>query len=346
MFFTVAIVATVGLFSYQFLFSGVSESDAEILFDLEPNQSFSSVSENLEKSMLIKNKWAFVKYAQFKSLTKKIKVGEYSLNQSMTPDQILNVLISGKSVARKLTIIEGSNIFDVADLMEKNKISTREEFLLLIRNKEFIKKVINEDLLSLEGYLFPETYQYTKFEKLEDIVNQMVKRFLIVWTEFEEESKLRLSTQNWPRHKIINLASIIEKETGFEKDRANVSSVFHNRLVQNMKLQTDPTVLYGMAVEQNTNAKNISKADLLRPTKYNTYTNYGLPLTPISNPGRKAIAATLNPATTKYLYFVSKNDGTTAFSESLSDHNSAVQNYQINNKAREGKSWRDLQKKK
>ena len=113
-----------------------------------------------------------------------------------------------------------------------------------------------------------------------------------------------------------------------------------------MRLQTDPTVLYGVAMNLGSMPNNITKLDLVMPTRYNSYTNYGLPPTPISNPGKSAIAAALRPASTKFLYFVSRNDGTTAFSESLNQHNNAVNVFQVNPKAREGKSWKDLNKKK
>lgn len=344
--FIIAIGLVTFVFGYQFLKTGVSDNKSEVIFDVGPNQSFSMVADHLEENQLIKNKWLFVKYAQFKGAQSKLKVGEYSLNQTMTPDQIIAVIISGKSVARKITVIEGANIFDIAELIEKNKIASKTEFLELVKNKVFIEKVLGEKLPSLEGYLFPETYQFTKFDKLEDVVSQMVKRFLKNWSQYEAEAKLRVNTQNWSRNKIITFASIVEKETGYEKDRPLVSSVFHNRLSKNMKLQTDPTVLYGLSMEQNRNVKNITKADLLRPTKYNSYTNFGLPPTPISNPGKNAIESTLNPMTSKYLYFVSRNDGTTAFSESLDQHNSAVKSFQQNAKSRDGKSWRDLKKDK
>lgn len=341
-FLLLAVVITAAFFAQQFLSSGVSSDKTEILFDVLPNQTMTAVSENLDQVSLVKNKWLFLQYAKIKGANAKLKKGEYALNQSMTPDEIIAVITSGKSVARNLTVIEGANIFDVAEAIEKNGIAKKEEVLALVKDKEFILQILGEPRESLEGYLFPETYKVTKFDSVKDVITQMVKRFFIVWSEFETEAK----AMGWNRNQIITLASIVEKETSFQKDRPLVSSVFHNRLQKKMKLQTDPTVLYGMAVSLGAMPNNISRQDLLNPTKYNSYTNVGLPPTPISNPGREAIAATLKPATTKYLFFVSRNDGTTAFSESLNQHNSAVQNFQINPKAREGKSWKDLKKVK
>lgn len=338
----VALTVTIAFFSQQFIQSGVSDDKTEILMDVMPNQTMSTVADNLAQAHLIKNRWLFFQYARFKGANAKLKKGEYALNQSMTPDEIIAVITSGKSVARNFTVVEGSSIFDIAELIEKNGIATKMDFFNLVKDPVFIQQVLGESRESLEGYLFPETYKITKFDTLKEVVTQMIKRFQIVWDEFEPQAQ----AMGWSRHQIITLASIVEKETGHEKDRATVSSVFHNRLKKKMRLQTDPTVLYGLAVNRGAMPNNITKLDLVTPTRYNSYTNYGLPPTPISNPGRNAIAATLKPAQTNYLYFVSRNDGTTAFSESLNQHNSAVNTFQINPKARDGKSWKDLKKKK
>ena len=340
--FLLSIVITIGFFSYQFLMQGTSSDATEVLFDVVPGQSMSTVAANLESQKLIKNAWLFTKYTRFKGANSKLKKGEYALNQSMTPNQILNVVTSGKSVMRNLTIAEGKNIFDIAEILEKNNFGTKADFLKLATNQEFIQTVLGEKLESLEGYLFPDTYKVTKFDTQKEIVQQMTTHFFNVYKEIEPEAK----KLNWSRNKLITFASIVEKETGKPSDRTLVSSVFHNRLRTNMKLQTDPTVLYGKAMLLGDMPNNITRADLIAPTKYNSYTNLGLPPTPISNPGKEALLAAINPANTKYIYFVSRNDGTTAFSENLAQHNAAVQKYQMNAKNREGKSWKDLNQNK
>ncbi len=340
--FLLSIVITIGFFSYQFLMQGTSSDATEVLFDVVPGQSMSTVAANLESQKLIKNAWLFTKYTRFKGANSKLKKGEYALNQSMTPNQILNVVTSGKSVMRNLTIAEGKNIFDIAEILEKNNFGTKADFLKLAVNQEFIQTVLGEKLESLEGYLFPDTYKVTKFDTQKEIVQQMTTHFFNVYKEIEPEAK----KLNWSRNKLITFASIVEKETGKPSDRTLVSSVFHNRLRTNMKLQTDPTVLYGKAMLLGDMPNNITRADLIAPTKYNSYTNLGLPPTPISNPGKEALLAAINPANTKYIYFVSRNDGTTAFSENLAQHNAAVQKYQMNAKNREGKSWKDLNQNK
>jgi UPF0755 protein len=336
--FIIAVASTVGFFSYQFLGLGPSDDATEILFDVAPGQTMGTVSANLESQKLIKNSWLFSKYSRLKGANTKLKKGEYALNQTMTPNQVLEVITSGKSVMRSLTIPEGKNIFDIADILEKNNYGTKQDFLKLVTDQEFIQSLLGEKLESLEGYLFPDTYKVTKFDSQKEIIQQMTTNFLNVYKEIEPLAK----KLNWSRSKLITFASIVEKETGAASDRPIVSSVFHNRLRVNMKLQTDPTVLYGKAMLLGSMPNNITRADLQTPTRYNSYTNYGLPPGPISNPGRDAILAVINPATTKFIYFVSRNDGTTAFSETLGQHNAAVQKYQVNPQSREGKSWRDL----
>ncbi len=336
--FTTTLSLTILFFGYQFLGSGTANDATEILFDVTPGQSMSTVAANLESQHLIKNAWLFSKYSRFKGANSKLKKGEYALNQAMTPNQVLNVITSGKSVMRSLTIPEGKNIFDIADILERSGYGTKQDFLKLAIDKEFVQSLLGEKLESLEGYLFPDTYKVTKFDTQKEIIQQMTTHFLNVYKDIEPIAQ----KLNWSRSKLITFASIVEKETGAASDRPLVSSVFHNRLRTNMKLQTDPTVLYGKAMLLGAMPNNITRADLQAPTKYNSYTNFGLPPTPISNPGRDAILAAVNPANTKYIYFVSRNDGTTAFSETLAQHNAAVQKFQMNAKNRDGKSWRDL----
>lgn len=329
-------------FGYQLLKMSVSNDKTEIIFEVAPGTSVTQTATELQRKKLIRNANIFLMYSRFTNQNSKIKVGEYSLNEAMTPDEILGVLVSGKSITRSLTIAEGLNLFDVAAILEKTGLGTRQEFFSIVRDKEFINSLLAENLSSLEGYLFPETYKFTKFENLKTIVTQMVKRFLFVWKEIEPEAK-RL---NWTRNQVVTFASIVEKETGAGADRPLVSSVFHNRLAKKMRLQTDPTILYGMALKKGEMPLNITKNDLLTPSPYNSYTTPGLPPTPISNPGKESLLAALKPANTKYLYFVSRNDGTTVFSETLEKHNAAVKTFQMNPKARSGKSWKDLGKDK
>jgi len=175
----------------------------------------------------------------------------------------------------------------------------------------------------------------------------MVQRFLKTYKKIRNENRFQVDLAILPnRHSIVTLASIIEKETGAAEERPIISSVFHNRLNKKMRLQTDPTVIYGILDKTGVMTKNIRKKDLREPNKYNTYTFRGLPVGPIANPGKEALLAALQPEPTDFLYFVSRNQGTHVFSKNYRDHTNAVRRFQLNRAARKGKSWRDLKKKK
>jgi UPF0755 protein len=189
---------------------------------------------------------------------------------------------------------------------------------------------------TLEGYLYPDTYFFNKTISPEDMTRQMVRKFFSVWSK---EFDTRATQLGMTRHQVVTLASIVEKETGAPNERPMISSVFHNRLKKHMRLQSDPTTIYGIWKRYK---GNIHKRDLLESTPYNTYTVAALPVGPISNPGVEAIRAALHPAESPYLFFVSHNDGTHEFTKTFGEHTAAVKRFQLDPKAREGKSWRDL----
>lgn len=334
----VAVGGSVGFVAYSFLGSSPSNDSTEVIYEVRPGQSFNAVAKDLEEKGLVKNAFAFSMYARMLNERGNMKRGEYGLRADMKPREVLNVITSGKSISKPFTVAEGLNIYEIADLYEKQGFGLKTDFLTLVKDKAFAQQLLGEPVDSLEGYLFPETYMITKFENTRDLIASMVRRFLSVYGEIGAAAAL----PGWTRNQIVTLASIVEKETGAKEDRPLVASVFHNRLAKKMKLQTDPTILYGMADLTGIMPSNIRKEDILKPTRYNTYVITSLPPGPISNPGRESLMATLKPAASKYLYFVSRNDGTTVFSNELGAHNKAVQTFQVNSKAREGKSWRDL----
>jgi len=184
----------------------------------------------------------------------------------------------------------------------------------------FIKS-LGIEAKTLEGYLYPDTYYFPRWTKAEDVVKAMVNHLRQVYTpEMHAQSEALRMTEV----QVLTLASIIEKETGHDAERPLISAVFHNRLRKGLPLQSDPTVIYGIP---NFNG-NLTRADLARPTPFNTYRIAKLPPGPIASPGVKSIQAALNPAPVKYLFFVSKNDGTHQFSATLGEHNRAVERYQ------------------
>jgi UPF0755 protein len=332
----------VGLcYFYIKLSEPVSDDRTEQFFMVHPGRSMISISRQLEDKKLIRSAELFSLFARITGQSGKIKVGEYSLNSAMGGIEILSILKSGKSVSHTVTFKEGLNIHEVAQILEDRGFATVPEVLAICRDKEFVKQLLGEVRPSLEGYLFPETYNFTKLMGAKDILRMMVQHFFEAVKEVEgQENKVSM-----PRHELVTLASIIEKETGAPEERPLVSSVFHNRLKKGMLLQTDPTVIYGVFDQTGVMPTNIRKSDLITPNRYNTYTNKGLPFGPISNPGKASLIAALNPAESEYLFFVSKNDGTHVFTEKYSDHSNAVKIYQLDRKAREGKSWRNFSNK-
>lgn len=323
---------------YLFLTNRPSDTPDEVIFEVTPGQSVKAVAKGLFEQNLVTDADKFYWFARFHNAAAHIRVGEYAIARNLLPREVLDILVGGHSVEHSVTLQEGLNIYEIAELLQHQGFANKDEFLRLVRDRAFIKDLLQEDLPSLEGYLFPETYHVTKYTGTKGLIRMMVQRFTDVYGQVPDHA---LS-----RHQLVTLASIIEKETGAPEERPMISSVFHNRLVKKMRLQTDPTVIYGLFVRSGNWNKNISRKDLSADNPYNTYTRDGLPPGPISNPGRESLLAAAQPANTPYLFFVSKNDGTHAFTATYEDHTHAVSRFQLDKKAREGKSWRDLKKKR
>jgi len=211
-------------------------------------------------------------------------------------------------------------------LAEKGFVD-KEEFLRLTKDGDFIRS-LGIEAPTMEGYLFPDTYHVSKGMREREIITLMTQRFIEV---FNEEKEKAHSAEGFTDYEILILASIIEKETGATQERPFISAVFTNRLKKEMKLDSDPTVIYGIWDRFD---GNLTERDLSNWTPYNTYMIPGLPPGPICNPGRESLAAAITPADEDYLFFVSKNDGTSYFSSTLSEHNRAVYEYQILRKNR------------
>ena len=322
---------------YSFLHTRASTSSETTTFEVRPGESFKLIAKHLEDQQLVRNARFLELYARFSGRGSKVKVGEYSIRKDSTPQELFAVISSGKSIEYSITIQEGFNIFEIADVVEKNKIATRDEFLQLVRNPKIAHELLGQSYASLEGYLFPETYFVTKFTGPMGLIRMMVARFKENYEKAVAGTESKLS-----KHELVTLASIIEKETGAPEERPIIASVFYNRMKLGMKLQTDPTVIYGIWEKTGEWNGNISRADLQTPSRYNTYSFTGLPIGPIANPGLEALQAAAHPGESDYLFFVSRNNGTHVFSKDLKGHLKAISSFQLDPKAREGKSWRDL----
>lgn len=290
-------------------------------FVVRPGQRFETISKNLQDAGWIKHSFKFGLLARFSGRDKKIQAGEYLIPSSMTPDRLLDLLVSGKVRLYRLTIPEGFRLVQIAAAAEEAGLCTAEEFMRAATDAHLTKQM-GIDTPNFEGYLFPDTYYFAKGESPEQILWTMVDRFRTV---FASEWRDRAEQLGLTVHQVVTLASIIEKETGAAFERPIISSVFHNRLKKRMRLESDPTVIYGIeAFDGNLTRKHLSDSTL-----YNTYRIRGLPPGPIASPGAEALAAALFPEDTRYLYFVSKKDGTHQFSTNIRDHNRAVRKYQL-----------------
>jgi UPF0755 protein len=193
-------------------------------FEVKAGESFTAIAKRLEAKGLVKNATYLKIFSKLRGVTGDIRVGEYELSDGMTPTEILKILSSGKSKLRSFTVPEGQNIFEIAQILAEKGYGTTEENLANFKDPALIHELLGQKLPSLEGYLFPETYNVTKYTTPKEIAKIMVERFKAVWDELPYES-LKMS-----RHEIVTLASIVEKETGAPEERPRIASVFHNRL--------------------------------------------------------------------------------------------------------------------
>lgn len=320
-FAVLAVICLLAVHFYIIFYAPASRQAALRVVNVPKGASFRAVADNLEKSGVIRSAGNFVFAAKLTGAFKIIKAGEYEFNVTMPPKEIIDMLVKGKVKNHTVVVPEGYNISDIAAAVkEAGLVEDEAEFRERALNKRFAA-MIGFEGGTLEGYLFPDTYAFTKGMTTDEMLIKMTDRFKdVYYKEIDPDARKKGMTMK----KLVTLASIIEKETGAPEERPLISSVFHNRLKKRIKLQSDPTVIYAISEFDG----NLNKKHLLARTPYNTYVIYGLPPGPIASPGRASLLAALRPADTGYLYFVSKNNGTHFFSKSLKEHNQAVNLYQ------------------
>ena len=288
---------------------------------ISPGQSFSSVLTGLHRQGLISSVWKLKLYARFKGYDKKLRAGEYLIPAGASSERILDLLVQGKVMLHRITVPEGYSLRQIAETVGRAGLVPEAEFLAAADDPQ----LINEFKISgssFEGYLFPDTYLFSRQTSAREIIEVMVHRFNEV---FSNDWKERATSLGLSIHQVVVLASIVEKETGVDAERPVIASVFRNRLNLGMRLESDPTVIYGI---ENFDG-NLTRTHLRTPTPYNTYTQQGLPPGPIASPGRKSLEAVLYPADTPYLFFVARKDRTHQFSATLTEHQKAVSAHQL-----------------
>ena len=321
-FFTIVIlvVLSAGLLFYNIIYSipGDAQYPAEVR--VEQGDSLATVIRKLREQRIVSNGLLFSLWARFSGAEKKLHPGLYRFEAGVPPREVLDRLVNGKGIFQTVTIPEGLTVKEIATLLDRMRIADRQRFLVEAANPNLLATLGLLDK-GIEGYLFPSTYYFTPATPEKDIIIMMAEQFR---KASQPLLGLRGDTNHLTAHQVLTLASIIEKETGVEMERPLVSAVFHNRLKRQMPLQSDPTVIYGL---KDFNG-NLTRKDLADANPYNTYRILALPPGPICNPSVSSIRAALYPADVPYLYFVSKNDGTHLFSDTVEAHNQAVKTYQ------------------
>ncbi len=314
-------------FLYQKKYEG-----PETTFTVKPGDTFGAVNARLSKVGLVSNPRLFHWLARYQGVMGKLRSGPFTIPSGSKMEDVLNILIYGQPNLSSVTIPEGRNMYEVAALWSSAGFGEREKYIQLMKDPSFISSLEIEGP-TLEGYLYPETYKFAPGTSEREILISMVELFK------KQVANITQGHAFLKPHEVVILASVVEKETGAKEERPQIASVFLNRLKKRMRLESDPTTIYGMWESYK---GNIRKDDLLRLTPYNTYKIPALPLGPISNPSLAAIEAVMNPAATEYLFFVSRNDGRHIFTTNYKDHLSAVEEWQKNRANRSGKSWRQL----
>ncbi len=275
----------------------------------------------LAREGFVKNRYVFLLLGKLTGTDRSMRAGYYNLNKSMNPLEIFERLRKGMILEFTVTIPEGSTLDDIR-LKLKYLGLINDTSWRLITDRSFLAS-LNIAAPSLEGYIFPDSYNFAKGTDPKYIFSIMVQRMR---EKYDESLMKRADVLGMTENEVLTLASIIEKEAVYDSERPRISAVYHNRLKKNMKLQADPTVLYGLRERP----KRIRYIDLMRSTPYNTYVIYGLPPGPIASPGINSIRAAVNPENTGYLFFVSMNNGRHYFSRSGAEHVKAVTLYRRN----------------
>ncbi|MBI4228555.1 MAG: endolytic transglycosylase MltG [Deltaproteobacteria bacterium] len=326
------IVSLIASLCFIYINSFAPPNRNRVIVEISRGIGLREIASKLEESGVVPSDKIFILFVVLKGKQNKLQAGEYEFDPGDSMSGVLEKLVRGDVIVRKITIPEGLNVNEIADVLESKGVISGKEFIEKATSASLAKQLIGKPLSSLEGYLFPETYFYKKGVIAEELINMMTSRFKIIWDSLKvERDDTSLTDQE-----IVTLASIIEKETGDPSERNMISEVFHNRLKLGMRLESDPTVMYALG---NDFDGDLTREQMKTTSNYNTYSILGLPPGPITNPGRASLEAALNPTDFNYLYFVSKGNGRHEFSTNYRDHLRAVKKYQDRSGTIEKKPW-------
>lgn len=298
-------------------------SGAEVFVDLPAGIGVGGIADRLATARVIPDAWTFRLAARLAGADRRLKAGEYRFADAASPADVIKRLVKGDVVRRSLTIPEGLTIVEMSAIVERGGFDTAQAFTTAASDGSKAR-AFDPDAGNLEGYLFPETYTFPREAGSAAIVDAMIDGFA---RAFDADLRAAAAAQRMSVREVVTLASLIEKETAQPGERAIVSGVYHNRLKKGMLLQCDPTVVYAL-MKAGKWRGNIQRVHLQMDSPYNTYRYPGLPPGPIASPGRASLEAAVRPADVPYLYFVSRNDGSHVFAETLAEHNRNVAKWQ------------------
>ena len=326
--FLIAVVAALSIFysiysGYQSFKTTKIEVPAGTTVVIEKGNTWNSAAKKLTEAKVITDAKHFMWLIKEKDFGKALKTGEFEFSGAMDPEEVAKKIMSGKVKLYSFTIPEGYNKYDAAAVFKNLEwMQGSEKFLEVCHNKNFLESIGAKNKTSCEGLLFPSTYSFPRGSDIIAVMKKMADQMKETLKKYEND----IEKSGMDVYEMLKLASIVEKETGAKDEQPKIASVFLNRQRIGMKMQTDPSVIYGLLPKFN---GNITKKDLMTDHPWNTYTRYGFPATPLCFPGDGAIKSVLHPDKTNYLYFVATGKGYHYFSKTLKEHNAAVEHYQV-----------------
>ncbi len=292
-----------------------------VYVDVPRGASSRAIAGLLVREGVVRNRWVFEALCRFRP-QRTLEAGEYFFNRPITALEVFDALANGRVFVLELIVPEGDSMFDIADLVERGGFTTRERFLAAANNPAPIRDLAPE-APTLEGFLFPATYEFPRHPSAEAMVEAMVKRFRQEWATLSAQ---KTKSADMPVEQVVTLASLVERETPKPAERPLVAGVFVNRLQDRVPLQCDPTVVYALELAGKYSG-TLDARSLPFESPYNTYRHTGLPPGPIANPGEASLRAALAPAATDYLYFVADTEGGHMFGKTLAEHDHNVSLY-------------------
>lgn len=303
----------------------VTANKEDVLFEIRKGDNFQTVTRRLKEMKVVQNPTRFRVLAKIMMKDNDVKYGVYQIAKNEKYGDLINDFASGQTYSIRITVPEGSTIFQVAGILASKGLVSSNDFLKECAKPEHLSKVGLGPRDSLEGYLYPDTYQVPQNAESGKIVEMFLRHFDQV---VDKDIRDKIVSKGKTLKKILAMASIVEREAKQEFEKPIIAGVYYNRIKMKMRLQADPTLIYAMILAGKYDG-NIRKGDFAFDSRYNTYKYFGLPPSAIANPGRTSILAAIFPAEVDYLYFVAKPDGSHAFAKTLEEHNRNVYQYQI-----------------